>query len=183
MAARRVGEFAEFYLALGETPDTEQLVRDDNAFDNLGRPTDALRNRVFLLEGLYRYVMARHAEAEERALKGSKAEQHDAVAEFATSFGLVVRNTRAKQLLMLVEFAHTVIKSGHGEEYRAAIAEHRKANLPMEIRKAAVSAVKEKFGVASWAAARRQLTGAQSDCEEFFLFRALPIPGGDLGEN
>jgi hypothetical protein len=140
-----------------------------------------------LLERFYRYVADRHAEATQRINSGSKPEQHDAVVEFAALMGLGNKTTLAKQALLLACFANYIMGTEHADELRAAIHESRKAILPIDVRKAAVSEVQNAFGIISWGAARRQLSDAKSviarDFPGFTLFNACPIPGGDVGED
>jgi hypothetical protein len=187
MSTSPFGEFATLLVALQTRPDTAQLLESNEAFDDRRFPTEALRNRVTLLEQFYRCVVALWEEADQRVAQGSKSEQRAAVAEFGASMGLGTKNGLAKQLRILVHFANYLLDSEYAKELAAAMMENRRADIPIEVRRAAVSEVKTRFGIKNWEAARRQLSDARSNVArelgEVAVLNFLPIPGGDLGES
>jgi hypothetical protein len=181
-----IGEFALLMTMLEEQPDTLELIEVNRAFEDRWTLIKALGDRALLLEKFYRYVAARHAEADDDIAKGTKSERDAAVVEFAEAMGLGIRNKLSKQFQLLAHYANALLDSGDGRELAAAMLEHRRAEVEIERQLAAVSVVQEKFGIASLGAARKQLTDARRVIAKGpagALFNWLPIPGWETGEN
>ncbi|MBW2274566.1 MAG: hypothetical protein JRG96_14940 [Deltaproteobacteria bacterium] len=174
-------------MFLENQPDSMELMKSGQALESGQVPTEALTIRVLLLERFYRCTVELLNSTQRQTAKSSKPEQVAAVFEFAESLGLISSSRDSKQVHLLASFAGFLTDAGYAEELIAAIREHRRADVPIEIRKSAVSNVQTEFGINSWGAARRRLSDAQrSVCTSTGIlstFASLPIPGGDVGED